>query len=348
MDDLLQDLKATLYDRMSTPLFGALLLAWCYWNIELLLIVIWGDTSMQTRLTEIKKNPALLDHWRLYWWPLLSALAAIVVYPLSSLIVFLWGRGVAILKQKAHQYIEEHEVRPVADFHKLEEGYREKVSKGSIEIARLEERLATLVAARESERAKNEEATSHYTTQIEGLKNGEGLLNAKIKKITEELEVEKARSASQRETLKSKAEEIKLLNDKYLNSNRVAHEILERYKRIKNDKNILTGKTEINFIENEENSGNKSYKLSEVSTPNSIKDFHKSSFGLADYYNRTPLESLDHLAEKNTIAEQLRAALSIPGVETNSALEKANAIRSGIPSIDLTDKIKSLNPLNNK
>jgi len=52
--DAITSIKATLYDRASSPLFGAFVLAWCIWNYRVIAILFSGE--------DINIQFAAIDH----------------------------------------------------------------------------------------------------------------------------------------------------------------------------------------------------------------------------------------------------------------------------------------------
>lgn len=98
MEDFIKSIKAFLYDRASSPLFGAFAIAWSIWNYKFYLIIFSDNLKYQEKVAEIDKAfsiihapffnptaehsfhsglnsliiPALLSLFYIYLYPLLA------------------------------------------------------------------------------------------------------------------------------------------------------------------------------------------------------------------------------------------------------------------------------------
>lgn len=54
MEDIIKSIKAFLYDRSSSPLFGAFIISWMAWNYRLLMLVL-SDTEIDKKFKDIDK-----------------------------------------------------------------------------------------------------------------------------------------------------------------------------------------------------------------------------------------------------------------------------------------------------
>lgn len=82
LDDLTKEIKAQLYERARSPLFGAFALAWVGWNNRALMILI-SDLGVREKLASI--DSIYKSNWDWLIWggilPMLSAMAFILLYP---------------------------------------------------------------------------------------------------------------------------------------------------------------------------------------------------------------------------------------------------------------------------
>ena len=78
LDDMFQSVKATLYDRVSSPLWGAFLLSWIAWNYRML-IVLFSSMSPDEKFEYI--GNVLYFDWTIYaiYWGLAPLATAIIV-----------------------------------------------------------------------------------------------------------------------------------------------------------------------------------------------------------------------------------------------------------------------------
>jgi hypothetical protein len=86
LENIVNSIKATLYDRTSSPLFGSFALSWAVWNYRVL-VVLLGSGDFSNKLAFIDQQ--LYPHW---WHvavfgvavPLVTAVAFIFVYPIPA------------------------------------------------------------------------------------------------------------------------------------------------------------------------------------------------------------------------------------------------------------------------
>lgn len=103
LQEITTQIKAQLYDRARSPLWGAFVLAWCAWNFRTLLILFSGDTLELkiSILDSIYQTPEIyLTKGLLY--PVLSAVVFIVFYPLFARLAY-WHWHNQHVKLKATQ-----------------------------------------------------------------------------------------------------------------------------------------------------------------------------------------------------------------------------------------------------
>jgi len=123
MDDIFKSLKAYLYERAVSPLFGAIIISWLIWNFRVVLL-LFSDLNVLTKLglieTYFESVHPVLDYYNYYGFPfcnhgegyifnsivapLYIALIYIFLFPLISIPVYrfsLWTDSVMIsLKKK--------------------------------------------------------------------------------------------------------------------------------------------------------------------------------------------------------------------------------------------------------
>ncbi len=90
MDDFSKNIKATLYERLASPFYGAFAFSWLYWNWDFLYFMLW-DEGMETRerLSYGIAHYSSFNHTIVC--PILSALLVIGIgTPLSVLVYRYW------------------------------------------------------------------------------------------------------------------------------------------------------------------------------------------------------------------------------------------------------------------
>lgn len=108
LDDLTKEIKAQLYERVKSPLFGAFAFSWVVWNYRALLAAV-ADLSFKDRMAYLDGLYPSLEAWGWYCLggPLLTALGFLVVYPWPArLMYWYWAYQQKELK-KIQQSIED-------------------------------------------------------------------------------------------------------------------------------------------------------------------------------------------------------------------------------------------------
>lgn len=84
MEDFFKSIKAILYDRITSPLYGTLIVSWLIWNWKIPYVTFFvSDTNLsETRIEYIVKNCS--DSLTLFWLPLISTLILITIVPFIS------------------------------------------------------------------------------------------------------------------------------------------------------------------------------------------------------------------------------------------------------------------------
>lgn len=117
MEDIFKSIKAFLYDRSSSPLFGAFVISWSAWNYRVISILL-SDEVTETKFTNIDELFKAVDitlfqyHFSLcgqilngFLYPAIAALAYIYVYPLLAKPVY----EHSLKKQKELREIKQNE-----------------------------------------------------------------------------------------------------------------------------------------------------------------------------------------------------------------------------------------------
>lgn len=89
MDEIIKSIKATLYDRVTSPLSGTLIASWITWNWRIFYVTFFLDQEdlidSKNKLDYIQnylENPDC--HWNLIWWPLITSAFFILIFPFIS------------------------------------------------------------------------------------------------------------------------------------------------------------------------------------------------------------------------------------------------------------------------
>lgn len=84
LDDIRKSISSILYERVTSPLFGTLIITWLIWNWRIVYLTFFVSESKitGTKIDYIISN--LYDPWVLYWYPLISTLFLITAVPFIS------------------------------------------------------------------------------------------------------------------------------------------------------------------------------------------------------------------------------------------------------------------------
>lgn len=102
MNELIKSFKVYLYDRVSSPLFGAYIISFCLWNWRLVLI-IFSEMPILEKIAFIE-TVVFEDYIKLLLYglifPFMSAIFFLFVYPYPARFIFeFWRKQQRKLKE---------------------------------------------------------------------------------------------------------------------------------------------------------------------------------------------------------------------------------------------------------
>lgn len=106
MKELTNSLKAVLYSRVSSPIYSTFILAWCVYNWEAVLTLLFSEEALKIRI-EACKALFYTDgsfHWGTFWWPVGVTVFFLVVKPVLTSVHYAYSEW---LKAKAEKKKEE-------------------------------------------------------------------------------------------------------------------------------------------------------------------------------------------------------------------------------------------------
>lgn len=147
MNDLLDSIRAQIYARLSSPLFGAFIISWIGWN-HTYLFILFSDLPVHERfdLAERLLYPDLKAViLRGLCWPLVSSVGFILVYPFPSRWLFQYWHRREVETKKLRDEIEgqtlltrEESRKLILDSLKIRQEFEETIQKlkQELDIAR--------------------------------------------------------------------------------------------------------------------------------------------------------------------------------------------------------------------
>jgi len=108
-EDVTKSIKSSLYDRVSSPLFGAFTLSWGIWNYKLLLTLLSSmDVQSKVKYIETILYP---DYQTLlsigFVYPLIASVLFIFIYPIPAKFIYQYWHSQQIHLKRIKQNIED-------------------------------------------------------------------------------------------------------------------------------------------------------------------------------------------------------------------------------------------------
>ncbi len=159
-EDMTRSIKASLYERVSSPLFGAFLVSWSLWNYKVILI-IFSSLPVIEKIDHLEGITVYKDTFDFvtcgFVYPLFSSLLFIFLYPFPAKIIYgYWNRKQKELKE-LKQKIEDETPLTIEESRRirrnamrLEVEFEEELNRKEEELNKLKELIQTL-QSKESE-----------------------------------------------------------------------------------------------------------------------------------------------------------------------------------------------------
>ncbi len=169
--DVSKSIKATLYERVTSPLFGSFSISWIIWNYKTILVLI-SSLKVKEKISFIESSyPDILSlSLQGFIFPLISAVLFILIYPYPAKWIYrYWSKRQKELKDIKQEIDdtslltlkESREIR--RELVKLESEYESEIEKTKLEInnlksviLNLEEKNSTSKSINTSEVISNE------------------------------------------------------------------------------------------------------------------------------------------------------------------------------------------------
>jgi hypothetical protein len=150
LNDIATNVKAQLYDRVSSPLLGSFIVSWCLWNWKVILILV-SSLSATEKITYIELN--FFPTWKAYATqglaiPLLITLAIIYIYPIPARAIYRKTRGDLRELKEIQQAIEDVTPMPLEEARKRRQLLRNIETLHDEELASKEAENLTLQTQR--------------------------------------------------------------------------------------------------------------------------------------------------------------------------------------------------------
>lgn len=156
MDEILKSMKAFLYDRTVSPLFGAFVTAWSFWNYQIYIVILDGDAALESKLGFISKyfgpqikivgDTLYISGWfsNGIFWPALLTWSYLYIYPRAAKIVYKDSLHNQMELREAKQSIEKQRLLSTEESRKLISEIEQLRWKADQEVKEYRERISNL------------------------------------------------------------------------------------------------------------------------------------------------------------------------------------------------------------
>lgn len=142
LSEIKSSFKSVLSDRLTSPLYGTLIVSWLIWNWKIVYVTLFvsADTLYVSKLFYIEEN--LLDPWTNIVWPLASSAFLIVLAPLiangaywMSIKYTAWRKGKQDEVLKSERLTVEESLKLKTDYNALEISFEQYKNTMSQQLA---------------------------------------------------------------------------------------------------------------------------------------------------------------------------------------------------------------------
>ncbi|ABZ94628.1 Hypothetical protein LBF_2131 [Leptospira biflexa serovar Patoc strain 'Patoc 1 (Ames)'] len=115
LDEIKNSINSVIAERSVSPLFGSLLLSWLTWNWKIIYILFghgnYSDYEDRLEYIEIFHS----EPSNLYYYPLISTIAVLLIYPILSILAYWLWLKFDILKKKIRNRAERNELLTIEE-----------------------------------------------------------------------------------------------------------------------------------------------------------------------------------------------------------------------------------------
>ena len=165
LDEIKKSLNSVLNERIISPLFGTFIFSWCVWNWKIIYLTLFvsEDIIQTNRIDYIVKNYS--DPWYLFWFPLISTILLLVVYPFFSIGAYYISLRFKKWKITIRNIQENKQVLTIEESIELRE-----------EIRNQEIKFDELLKGKDKEIEKQKSIIENYKNQLTTLNKGVSFL----------------------------------------------------------------------------------------------------------------------------------------------------------------------------
>lgn len=176
LPNLKDSIDRVLFERMSSPLFGTYLFAWCVWNWKIIYVTLFVDEQQVVHKNKLDFIALeLMEPNYIYWYPIYSTIAVLLLYPiLSNLSYWLslqftkwkraikhkWEETIPLTKEESNdirrEYLEKREELKsyIHDIEAFNRSLQSDNQKNKLELTNLQTKIHSLESESKKRQAK--------------------------------------------------------------------------------------------------------------------------------------------------------------------------------------------------
>jgi hypothetical protein len=224
--ELSESFAGVFRERIVSPFAGAVLIAWFYWNWQIPFLLFSSDLPIEARLAEVAQNHTSLK--RNVWWPLLTAVAIVGVYPLLAYLPYRWWLITDAWKQKARvAYSDGLPLTPEQAselkreishaqlrISSLRDESNSAISARELVIDELRQRLSEITAAKANDSGLAEEFSNIQGERLDALERAR-IANEQLENLRDESQREREQIGKTIERLKKERDDALVRNENH-------------------------------------------------------------------------------------------------------------------------------------
>ena len=190
IEDIIKSIKAHLYDRTASPLFGAFVISWLLWNHRFIMAIVFGN-GLQEKYEMMDK--AINGAWsQCILFPLITALLYIFAYPYPARWIYGFSKRQQEKLNSIKNEIESNRLLTVEESRKLiaqhtlmENEYQDTINRLNLTITTLKSNIESNDNLINEKEISNNELKNDITRLSKSINTLESDLKSREKKANE-------------------------------------------------------------------------------------------------------------------------------------------------------------------
>ena len=175
MKELTNSLKAVLYSRVSSPIYSTFILAWCVYNWEAVLTLLFSEEALKVRIETCRAlfyTDGSFD-WQTLKWPALTTISFLAAKPVAESILYVlsarlhaWAENLRDSFNESRRLTSEQSQAYVEELNRDRERYNNLLVERNQEVESLNERAESMSQLLDAAKKDiGEEKVAHQQTE---------------------------------------------------------------------------------------------------------------------------------------------------------------------------------------